>query len=71
MIYDDKAATARLFDLIEGHKPVADPLALRAARLWPDSPALQAEWMRAVRVVRSTSRGWLLDRRVPPLRGAL
>lgn len=33
-----------------------------AARLFPDSQSLQAEWMRAVGVVRSTRRGWLLDR---------
>jgi hypothetical protein len=64
MIYDHQAATARLLELVEGHKPMADPLALRAARLWPDSPALQAEWLRAVEVVRSTSKGWLLDRRI-------
>lgn len=36
----------------------------RAARLWPQSPALQHEWLRAVAVVRSTSRGWLLERPV-------
>lgn len=39
----------------------AVPLEQRAARLWPDSPALQAEWLRAVAVVRSTRRGWRLD----------
>lgn len=72
MIYDDFAARERLFDLVEGrNKPAADPLALRAARLWPDSPALQAEWMRAVGVVRSTSKGWLLERKAPALRGRL
>lgn len=41
-----------------------DPLAARAARLWPDSPRNQAEWLRAVAVVRKTSGGWLLDRPV-------
>jgi hypothetical protein len=41
-----------------------DPLLLRAQRLWPDSERNQREWLRAVRVVRSTSRGWLLDRPV-------
>lgn len=40
-----------------------DPrLAMRAARLWPESPALQREWLRAISVVRSTQRGWLLER---------
>jgi hypothetical protein len=43
-------------------RAVADDLAPIAARLYPDSPALQAEWMRAVGVVRRTARGWLLDR---------
>lgn len=38
-----------------------ETLPARAARLYPDSPYLQAEWLRAVRLVRSTSRGWLLD----------
>lgn len=33
----------------------------RAERLWPDSPALQAEWLRAVAVVRATKRGWRAD----------
>lgn len=37
-------------------------LAERAARLWPDSPRNQREWVRAVQTVRATSRGWLLDR---------
>ena len=32
-----------------------------AAKLYPDDPYLQAEWLRAIRVVRTTSRGWLLD----------
>ena len=35
-----------------------------AELLYPDNPALQAEWCRAVRVVRSTSTGWLLDNQV-------
>ena len=33
-----------------------------AVRLYPHSDYLQTEWRRAVEVVRSTSRGWLLDR---------
>ena len=43
----------------------ADPLVMRAARLWPDSPDLQLRWLRAVAVVRQTRRGWLLDRLQP------
>lgn len=42
-----------------------DPLAERAAVLWPDSPRNQAEWVRAVTNVRLTTRGWLLDRKQP------
>ena len=38
-----------------------DPLVARAARLWPDSPRNQGEWLRAVQQVRATPRGWLLD----------
>jgi len=45
--------------------PKADGLEQIAARLYPDSDYLQAEWVRAVRVVRASSRGWLLDRPVP------
>ncbi len=41
------------------------PMAQRAARLWPESPALQREWLRAVSVVRCTRRGWLLDQPQP------
>lgn len=37
-------------------------LAQRAAELYPDSPYLQKEWMRAVGVVRSTLGGWLIER---------
>lgn len=33
----------------------------RSIRLYPDSTYLQAEWRRAVNVVRSTKRGWILD----------
>lgn len=42
-------------------RPVADPLLARAQRLWPDNDYLQREWLRAVRVVRNTRRGWLAD----------
>ncbi len=41
--------------------PVADALAARAARNYPDDPYLQREWIRAVGVVRRSARGWLLD----------
>ncbi len=44
-----------------------DGLQIMAARLYPYSEALQAEWLRAVSVVRGTSRGWLLDK---PVTGA-
>jgi len=33
-----------------------------AARLYPRDLALQAEWVRAIRTVRATSQGWVLDR---------
>lgn len=33
----------------------------RAARNYPDSPYLQAEWRRAIGVVRATKGGWRLD----------
>lgn len=32
-----------------------------AAKLYPHSEYLQREWLRAVAVVRQTSRGWQLD----------
>ena len=38
-----------------------DPIAERAARLWPDHARNAREWQRAVSVVRGTQRGWLLD----------
>lgn len=37
----------------------------RARRLYPASPYLQREWLRAVLMVRMTYRGWLLDGRIP------
>ena len=37
------------------------PLPERAALAHPDNPYLQTEWMRAVRVVRSTKGGWVAD----------
>lgn len=38
-----------------------EPLQARAARLWPDNPALQQRWLRAVAMARATRRGWLGD----------
>lgn len=38
-----------------------DPLLLRAQKLWPDSEYLQREWLRAVKLVRGTRRGWQAD----------
>lgn len=35
-----------------------------ARRLWPDDRWLQAAWLRAVRRVRQTQQGWILERRV-------
>jgi ketosteroid isomerase-like protein len=40
-----------------------------AERLYPHSDYLQAEWRRAVSVVRSTARGWLLDQPAQRQRG--
>ena len=48
-----------------GKKPAPSPalaLAERAARNYPDSPALQQAWINAINMVRSTKRGWLLDK---------
>jgi len=42
-------------------EPQPTELADVAARLYPQSQYLQAEWQRAVRVVRASPRGWLLD----------
>ena len=41
-------------------RPV-DPLLARAQRNYPDNDYLQREWLRAVRLVRRTTRGWRLD----------
>lgn len=35
----------------------------RAQRLWPESTGLQDRWIRAVHVVRATTKGWLLERK--------
>ena len=34
----------------------------RAKDLFPDSDYLQQEWQRALALVRSTERGWILDK---------
>lgn len=39
-------------------------LVAMARRLWPDDRWLQAEWLRAVRRVRRTAEGWILERRL-------
>ena len=44
--------------------PTTDGLQELAARLYPESAYLQAEWVRAVGGVRQSSRGWLLDKPV-------
>ena len=38
-----------------------DPLLARAQLNYPDEDYLQREWLRAVGVVRRTTRGWRLD----------
>lgn len=48
----------RLFDAASAPR---DPLLARAQRLWPDDERNQREWLRAVSVVRKTTRGWRLD----------
>lgn len=46
----------------------ADELLAQAERLYPDSPYLQKAWLRAVAIVRTTARGWLLDAPVVRIR---
>ncbi len=41
--------------------PAITALQQRAALAYPDNAYLQVEWLRAVRVVRASRRGWLLD----------
>lgn len=48
-------------EALEQHRQANYELSKKATRLYPDSPGLQAEWIRAVGVVRSTKIGWLLD----------
>ncbi len=42
-------------------KPAGEDLQARAERNYPDNPRLQAEWIRAVGVVRETTGGWVMD----------
>jgi hypothetical protein len=48
------------------HELDDDALEARARTLYPDDRYLQQQWLRAVRLVRTTARGWLLE--APPLR---
>lgn len=47
--------------------PPADPLEERAVTVWPDhlpgARRNREEWIRAVRLVRGTKRGWVCDQR--------
>lgn len=58
-------AAAATLALVPTLHEIRHPLRRRAERLYPDSLYLQAEWMRAIAVVRATRRGWLLDRPTP------
>lgn len=59
---DERIALRALSDAIAPIRARSfDDLDQVAARLYPDNPPMQAEWKRAVEVVRSTSRGWALD----------
>lgn len=33
----------------------------QAQRLWPNSEVLQQKWLEAIKVTKSTKKGWLLD----------
>lgn len=48
----------------------AAELGRMARRLWPDDRTLRLTWLRAVRRVRQTQAGWLLERRVSRQEGA-
>lgn len=54
----------RALQIVRGPQP-RDPMAERAAALWPHSTELQRRWLRAVAMVRRTLRGWLLDHHQP------
>lgn len=42
----------------------AAELGRMARRLWPEDRMLRLTWLRAVRRVRQTSRGWIVERHV-------
>lgn len=50
-----------LLDAPNPVRAIPSPMQARAAALYPDNQYLQAEWLRAVKLVRSTRSGWLLD----------
>ena len=43
----------------------------RAQALWPDDAARQVQWLRAIAMLRTTTRGWLLDAHIPRLHTAV
>ncbi len=69
LLNEDAAPRRRVVRLLPAPAPMPqpEPLKARAALLWPDSERNQAEWLRAVAVVRATSRGWMCERRVDRL----
>jgi hypothetical protein len=57
-----------------GEPDLGGDLALqaRARSLYPDDAYLQQQWLRGVRLVRTTARGWLLEPpALPPARSVL
>lgn len=46
-----------------------NPLFAKARSLYPASPEMQREYVRAIEVVRGTSQGWVLDRKVERING--
>jgi hypothetical protein len=42
-----------------------------ARRLYPHNPALQSKWVEAIQTVRSTRKGYVLDRKVQRLQEPL
>ena len=49
------------------HRLDDDALEDRARSLYPHDAYLQQQWLRGVRLVRTTARGWLLDPPAVPL----
>ena len=66
---EDEAIRAQFpptrYKAVEAERLAASAQALseRAQALYPRDPYLQREWVRAVRLVRATSRGWQLERK--------